>query len=100
MPNLEFERFYMENHLESLEDDCTTNPDYWECECIDATCIKVKYLLLECPICNAIENEVADARVKDIDLVYTQTAQEEIYVESRKRDVASCKGLFCDCRVD
>ena len=88
MPNLEFERFYMENHLESLEDDCTTNPDYWECECIDATCIKVKYLLLECPICNAIENEVGDARIRDIDLVYTKTAQEEIYVESRKRELA------------
>ena len=86
MINLEFERFYMENYLESLEDDCTTNPDYWECNCIDSTCIKVKYVLLECPVCNAIENEVADARVKDIDMVYTKIAQEEIYTESRRRE--------------
>ena len=86
MINLEFEKVYSELHFDMDEDDCTTNPDYWECECIDATCIKVKYVHLECPVCNAIENEVADARVRDIDLVYTKIAQEEIYTESRRRE--------------
>ena len=67
-----------------------TNPNYWECDCIEDSCIKPKYVSVYCMDCDRHERECPDARVEDIDKVYSKKDQafieekSEVYQKGRK----------------
>ena len=47
-------------------DDCQTDPRYWQCNCDNDESIKDKAVTLECPDCESIEDECPDARISDL----------------------------------
>ena len=47
-------------------DDCQTDPRYWQCECDGDGSIKDKAVTLECPDCGYIEDQCPDARISDL----------------------------------